>query len=63
MYRFFSKPMAYKETVMRQYWKPENSNVLRGYYPIIPGMVSRKEAFEFGRDPMPDDPDNTPGNW
>ena len=60
---FFSKPTEYKEKIMRKQWNPENENVYRGYFPVVPGEPSRKEAFEFARDLSPTDTTVSPTNW
>ena len=52
-----------KHAIMRNYWKKENSNVYRGYFPLVKGKPSRKEGFEFGRDIDPNDPSVKKGNW
>ncbi|XP_052795416.1 uncharacterized protein LOC128228261 [Mya arenaria] len=60
---FFPKPMEFKEKLMRKQWNPENSNVYRGYFPVVKGEPSRKEAFEFGKDVPPDDTSVSDSNW
>ena len=48
---------------MKNAWNSKNSNVYRGYFPVIETEPSRKEGFEFGRDVNPKDPTIKPGNW
>ena len=60
---FFGLPIEEKHTIMRNFWKDDNPNVYRGYFPVIKEKPSRKEGFEFGRDVKPDDPTIQPGNW
>ena len=49
--------------MMRKQWNPENENVYRGYFPVVPGETSRKEAFEFARDLSQTDITVSPTNW
>ncbi|XP_052238008.1 uncharacterized protein LOC127849329 [Dreissena polymorpha] len=60
---FFAKPVEFKRKIMRQQWNPENSNIYRGYFPVVPGEPSRKEAFGCGRDVKEDDPTVSKTNW
>ncbi|XP_045203129.2 uncharacterized protein LOC123556455 [Mercenaria mercenaria] len=60
---FFNKPMDFKKKIMRKQWNPENTNLYRGYFPVVEGEPSRKEAFEFARDVPPDDTSVSPTNW
>ena len=60
---FFGQPIEKKHAIMRNFWKKENKNVYRGYFPVVEGEPSRKEGFEFGRDIDPNDPTVKPGNW
>lgn len=60
---FFNKPMEFKRKTMRQQWNPDNKNIYRGYFPVVEGEPSRKEAFEFARDIPPDDPTVCANNW
>ena len=60
---FFGQPKEIKEAITRKHWKESNSNVYRGYFPVVEGEPSRKEGFEFGRDIDPNDPTVKPGNW
>eukprot|EP01084_Bolivina_argentea_P017336 32386_1 len=48
---FFEKDISYKLNYAKCKWNSSNSNCYRGYYPIIPGQSSMKEAIEYGRDP------------
>ena len=59
----FSKPQEFKKKLTRKFWVPENDNIYRGFFPIVPGEPSRKEAFEFARDVHPDDKTVSPKNW
>ena len=60
---FFNQPVEIKNAIMRNHWNKDNSNVYRGYFPVVEGEPSRKEGFEFGRDVKPNDPTVKPGNW
>lgn len=60
---FFNQPDEVKRKLTRKQWNPENSNVYKGYFPVVPGEPSRKEAFEFSRDVDPKDPTVAKGNW
>ncbi|XP_045203132.2 1-aminocyclopropane-1-carboxylate oxidase-like [Mercenaria mercenaria] len=60
---FFNKPMDFKKKIMRKQWNPENTNLYRGYFPVVEGEPSRKEGFEFARDVPPDDSSVSPTNW
>ena len=60
---FFNKSDNFKKKIMRKQWNPENKNIYRGYFPVVPGEPSRKEAFEFARDVRPDDQTVSPQNW
>ena len=60
---FFSRPIEEKHAIMRKYWKNDNPNVYRGYFPVKAEEPSRKEGFEFGRDIDPNDTTVKKGNW
>ncbi|CAH1777587.1 unnamed protein product [Owenia fusiformis] len=45
---FFDLPLDQKMALARKAFVPENDNSYRGYYPVIPGGHSHKEAFETG---------------
>ena len=60
---FFGLSKEYKETLSRNFWNSKNSNLFRGYFPVVEGAPSRKEGFEFGRDVDQNDPTVKPGNW
>lgn len=57
---FFGLPYEKKKNIIKSAWNPENSNLYRGYFPVVNENPSRKEGFEFGRDI---DPSVAPGNW
>lgn len=44
-------------------WNPNNKNLYRGYFPVVPGEPSHKEAFEFARDVPEGDTSVSPSNW
>ena len=46
---FFESRIAYKLQYAKCKWNATNDNCYRGYYPIIPGQSSMKEAIEYGR--------------
>jgi len=46
---FFALPKEVKDTIARQNYVPENMNVYRGYFPVLPGNISHKEGFELGQ--------------
>ncbi|XP_050705007.1 uncharacterized protein LOC126990441, partial [Eriocheir sinensis] len=45
---FFSLPMEQRMAISKKSFNPKCSNEYRGYFPVIPGAVSHKEAFEIG---------------
>ena len=45
---YFDLPLEVKMKMAKQPFRQENENVYRGYYPVIPGGHSFKEAFEMG---------------
>ncbi|XP_069112263.1 uncharacterized protein [Argopecten irradians] len=45
---FFEQPHEKKSRLLRRQWNQENTNMFRGYFPVIEGEPSRKEGFEFG---------------
>ena len=51
----FDLPIEEKHAIMRKFWKDDNPNVYRGYFPVVKDKPSRKEGFEFARDVRPDD--------
>ena len=57
---FFGLPYEKKKNIIKSAWNPENSNLYRGYFPVIDENPSRKEGFEFARDI---DPSVAPDNW
>lgn len=58
---FFQQPDDVKKRLTRKAWNPENNNVYRGYFPVVPTEPSRKEAFEFAKDVLPGSV--SPDNW
>ncbi|XP_060066223.1 uncharacterized protein LOC132546522 [Ylistrum balloti] len=60
---FFSRPYEKKKLLLRKQWAPENSNMFRGYFPVIEGEPSRKEGFEFGPVYPEFDRKTTPAPW
>lgn len=46
---FFDLPLEVKMKTAKRPFRQENENIFRGYYPVIPGGHSFKEAFEIGR--------------
>ncbi|XP_063439227.1 uncharacterized protein LOC134720708 [Mytilus trossulus] len=60
---FFDQSNEIKRKVMRNYWNPENTNLYRGYFPVVEDYPNHNECFEFGRDISIDDKDNNPENW
>jgi len=46
---FFEQDIGYKLQYAKCKWNASNPNCYRGYYPIIPGQSSMKEAIEYGR--------------
>ena len=48
---FFQSDISYKLNYAKCKWNTSNTNCYRGYYPIIPGQSSMKEAIEYGRSP------------
>lgn len=60
---FFGLPTETKMKLARKQWNSDNRNVFRGYFPVVKGEPSRKEAFEFGRDISTEDKSVSANNW
>ncbi|CAH1781592.1 unnamed protein product [Owenia fusiformis] len=45
---FFNLPLETKMAISKKCFKEDNLNSFRGYFPVIPGGHSHKEAFETG---------------
>ncbi|KAH3712447.1 hypothetical protein DPMN_072148 [Dreissena polymorpha] len=42
---FFAKSTDFKRKIMQNPFNPENSNIYRGYFSVVPGEHSRKKGF------------------
>ncbi|OWF35819.1 gibberellin 2-beta-dioxygenase 4-like [Mizuhopecten yessoensis] len=60
---FFNQPYDKKKCLLRKQWNPENTNMFRGYFPVIEGEPSRKEGFEFGPVYPTIDSNTTRASW
>ncbi|XP_062617784.1 uncharacterized protein LOC134279407 [Saccostrea cucullata] len=60
---FFNRPWEIKKALLKRSFNKENSNVYRGYFPVVENLPSRKEGFEIAADVSPDDTDVISGNW
>uniref|UniRef100_A0A0P4WFE3 Fe2OG dioxygenase domain-containing protein n=1 Tax=Scylla olivacea TaxID=85551 RepID=A0A0P4WFE3_SCYOL len=45
---FFSLPMEKRMAISKKSFNPQSAHEYRGFFPVIPGAVSHKEAFEIG---------------
>jgi isopenicillin N synthase-like dioxygenase len=63
MLKLFSLPAFEKRKLWRQKYAPENPNIYRGYFPLLPGPAQNAEGYDMGPDvahPGPADADDDP---
>ncbi|KAK3107085.1 hypothetical protein FSP39_006827 [Pinctada imbricata] len=60
---FFQQSWEVKKSVMKRNFNKDNTNIYRGYFPVLEDSFSRKEGFEIAADVPYDDPDVISGNF